>query len=424
MDQANAHYRGAFSLLTCLFFIWGLITTINGTLVPYFKEIFDLTFFEAGLVDWAFFISFLLMSIPSAKVIERYGYKVCLLFGIGLLFIGCLVFLLASIVVSYPLFLFALFILGIGITLLQVAANPFVSALGPNKYASSRLNLSQALNSLGKFLAPLIGAWFILDVSGFSPAEKLATIQTPYIIMASILLIALLCLKFTQLPVIAKISHQDTQTADHTLRSFYQLLIQYPHLKKGVIAIFILVGIEVSVVHYGNSYIMALRLPGYTLQSANTLVSYILIGELLGRFIGAFLLNKFPQLKSHNMLTVNALTGIALLLASIMTQGSLSLWCFILLGLCNSIMWSNIFTLSLVNIDKNTAKASSLLVTAIVGGAFIPLVVGLCADYYGIKNGFYTVIACYAYIVYFGLKGYKPVLNSEGNDAPQKLVAQ
>ena len=146
MDQANANYRGAFSLLTCLFFIWGLITTINGTLVPYFKEIFDLTFFEAGLVDWAFFISFLLMSIPSAKVIERYGYKACLLLGIGLLFIGCLVFLLASIVVSYPLFLFALFILGIGITLLQVAANPFVSALGPNKYASSRLNLSQALN--------------------------------------------------------------------------------------------------------------------------------------------------------------------------------------------------------------------------------------------------------------------------------------
>ena len=347
------------------------------------------------------------MSIPSAKVIERHGYKACLLFGVGLLLIGCLFFLLASIVVSYPLFLFALFILGIGITLLQVAANPFVSFLGPERHASSRLNLSQALNSLGKFLAPLIGAWFILDVSGFSPAEKLATIQTPYIIMASILLIALLGLKFTQLPVIPNISQQNTEIVDHSLSSFYQLLVQYPHLKKGVIAIFILVGIEVSVVHYGNSYIMSLELPGYTLQSANTLVSYILIGELSGRFIGAFLLNKLPQLKSHNMLTINAFSGIALLLVSIMTQGHLSLWCFILLGLCNSIMWSNIFTLSLVNLGKDTAKASSLLVTAIVGGAFIPLLVGLSADGFGMKSGFLVVAGCYFYIVYFAIFGYK-----------------
>jgi len=407
MNHANAHYRGAFALLTCLFFIWGLITTINGTLVPYFKEIFNLSFFQAGLVDWAFFISFLIMSIPSAKIIERHGYKTCLLLGIGLLFLGCLVFLLASVVVSYPLFLFALFILGIGITLLQVAANPFVATLGPEKNASSRLNLSQALNSLGKFLAPLIGAWFILDVTGFSPAEKLNTIQTPYIIMACILFVALLGLKFTQLPQVSHITHTDKQAKDNSLASFYQLLVKYPHLKKGVIAIFILVGIEVSVVHYGNSFIMALGLPGYTLQTANTMVSYILIGELLGRFMGAFLLNKIPNLKSHRMLAFNATTGIFLLFASIITTGEVSLWCFILLGLCNSIMWSNIFTLSLVNLGEDTAKGSSLLVTAIVGGAFIPLIVGLCADTFGVKNGFFVITICYCYIVYFGISGYK-----------------
>lgn len=381
--------KKALTSLTVLFFMMGFITCLNDILVPYLKEIFDLDYGKAALIQFCFFGAYGLTSIPSSKIIERFGYQTGMVLGFAITAVGCLLFFPAVSYHTYELFLFALFVLAAGIVLLQVAANPYVSVIGPKESASSRLTMVQAFNSFGTFLAPFFGAHFILSkIENTSNAEA---VKYPYLFIAMVLIVIAFLLSRLNLPKIESES-QDTGP--------WRSILKEPGLVLGAIGIFTYVGAEVAIGSFLVNYIMEITSMNET-QAAN-LVAYYWGCAMVGRFIGIVTLKQFSPGK---VLSIHAMLAIALILISINTRGNISVYSMVLVGLCNSIMFPTIFTLGIKDLNSGEEhKGSGLLATAILGGAIVPVMTGQMADEVGLRMALLLPTLCYGYIAILGLR--------------------
>lgn len=384
-------YRSAFMLLVMLFFMWGFITSLNDILIPHLKAVFDLNYTQAMLIQSCFFGSYFLMSLPASWLIERVGYTIGIVSGLVIMGLGCLLFYPASVIVFYPLFLFALFVLASGITVLQVAANPFVAAVGNPETASSRLNLSQGFNSLAHTIAPIFGTYLIL--SDEVKLDSVDAVQLPYLGLALALFALSAFFAFIKLPTL---QNDNNEEGDGNIW-------RHRHLKLGVLAIFLYVGIEVSIGGFLINFFGEPHIAGLPEEAAGHFVSYYWGGAMIGRFIGSALLQK---IKAEKLLSFSSIGALTLVTTTILSTGQVAMWAILLVGLFNSVMFPNIFTLAIRGLGKNTSRGSGLLIMAIVGGAIVPFIQGLLADHFGIQFSFVIGLFCYGYVLYYSWKGY------------------
>lgn len=453
--------RFAFSVVTVLFFMWGFISCMNDLLIPKFKAEFDLTQFQANLVQFFFFgayfiISFVYFIISAAygDPINKIGYKNGLILGLILTAGACLVFYPAANAESYPLFLTALCMLGSGVTIIQIAANPYISILGPESSASSRLNLSQGLNSLGYVLTPLIGGYFLFKEE---VEAGLDSVKAPYLGLAVILFIIAAAIKFTKLP-----AFRQEGTVEAGIKVF-----RHKHFKWGWFAIFFYVGAEVTVGSILVNYLGDKDIAGLTEEEGVKYLSFYWGGLMIGRLMGAISLSglaaakKFPAMIGAAVISIGVIfisasfksemtftdiwpylvtvalsflffrlgnglpgrmVGLFALVATVLsilamtTSGEFALWSIVGIGLFNSIMWSNIFTLSIRGLGKDTSQGSSLLVMMIVGGAILPAIQGILMDMTNVRYSLAIVLVSYLYLAFFGFIGSK--IGRDADEAP------
>lgn len=396
-------YLVPFITVTALFFIFGFITTLNMALVPHLKSIFNLEYGPAMLADSAFFLAFFIFSSPSSKVIEWIGYKRTMVVSLFIQVVGCALFIPAAKLVSFPLFLTAVFIVGAGITALQVSANPYVAILGPEPTASVRLTLAQAFNSIGCAIAPLVAGAFILEDSSkvLSKAQIASTVRVPYMLIAAGLLLLGLAVAFSHLPPISETqSFRPGKEGDPVLsRSIWS----YRHTVLAAIGIFLYVGVEVGLASIAVNYFKSQGMS--TLSTASFLVSLYWLGAMVGRLLGSWVLTK---VESGKLLGVFGIAAAILIGVSMITSGWVAIMTLVLCGFLNSIMFPNIFTLGIAGLGPMTSKGSGLIITACVGGAVVPWLIGVLADHVGIQHAFVLPMFCYLYIAYYGLSGSKP----------------
>jgi FHS family L-fucose permease-like MFS transporter len=415
-DAAAGHERAYLAplvALTSLFFMWGLITSLNDILIPHLKAAFTLSYVEATLIQFAFFGAYFVMSMPSGWLVERMGYKRGIIVGLLVASAGCVAFYPAAAAASYPLFLGALFVLASGITLLQVAANPYVTILGPARTASSRLTLTQAFNSLGTTIGPYLGAILILaapvpgDIGSVGAARvvgatgsgaEAALVQTPYLGLAAVLFAIAVVFAALRLPAVG--AGDSGAAASPTAP-----LLSHRHLLLGVVAIFVYVGGEVAIGSLLVNFMMDPSIGGLAQQTAGQHLSYYWGGAMVGRFVGALAM---VYVRPGRVLAFNATAAVALLAIALVSAGHTAMWSVLAIGLCNSIMFPTIFALALTGLGRHTGEGSGLLCMAIVGGAIVPVIQGFFADHVGILNSFVVPVFCYLYIVYYGLYGHRP----------------
>lgn len=395
-EQSNKNYLFPLTAMTTLFFLWGFITVLNDVLIPRLKGVFDLTYFEAMLVQFCFFGAYFIVSIPAGILVKQLGYKKGILTGLIVASIGCMLFYPAVVVHEYWLFLGALFVLAAGVTVLQVSANPYVAALGPEKTASSRLNLAQALNALGTTVGPYVGGILFFGTASTlaASAASAESVKVPYLMLAAALLLIAIIFAFIKLPEIE--AHKEENNAAIESRS----LTQAPHLTMGVLAIFCYVGGEVAIGSFLVNYFGEAHIAGLEEHAAAALISYYWGGAMVGRFIGSALLQKIAPSKA---IAFNAFSVIALLLITIFTQGDVALYSVLAIGLFNSIMFPTIFSVAIEKLGSLTSKGSGWLCLAIVGGALVPLLQGFIADTVNIQQSFFVPMICYVFIAWYGL---------------------
>ncbi|HET7674665.1 MAG TPA: sugar MFS transporter [Gammaproteobacteria bacterium] len=402
----------AMAVMTVIFFMWGFLTSLNDVLIPHLKAVFALNYAEIMLVQFVFFGAYFVTSLPSGRVVARFGYKNSIVIGLLVAGCGAALFYPAAALPSYPVFLAAFFILASGITLLQVAANPYVSLLGPLRTAASRLNLAQALNSLGTTLAPKFGGLLILSATVLGAAEvaKLPAVQQaayraaqahavqgPYIGLAVVLMLLALGVFLFRLP-----DPGATATKTGAAKPAFREVLKHKHLLFGVIGIFVYVGAEVSIGSFMINYISLPAIGNLPEARAANFVALYWGGAMIGRFIGAALLQKIDPRK---LLGIFATIAAILVLTTMASTGFVAVWSIVAIGLFNSIMFPNIFTLGIDRLGPLTDRASSLLIMAIVGGAVIPLLQGVLADHIGVHHAFVLPLACYLYIIFYGFRG-------------------
>jgi MFS transporter, FHS family, L-fucose permease len=415
----NRNYTPALAVLTSLFFMWGFLTCLNDILIPHLKAAFELNYAQAMLIQSFFFMAYFIMSLPSGTLVERLGYKNGIFIGLMTAGAGCLLFYPAAGMRSYTMFLVAFFILASGITLLQVAANPYVAILGKPQTASSRLTLTQAFNSLGTTIAPIFGSILILSVSktpeqlkALSPAEldtfrvtEASAVQGPYLGLAAALVLVAVLIALTHLPKIeaASVVSADGGGSSHDHR--HESAWKYRHLVLGAIGIFVYVGGEVAIGSFLVNYISQPSIGAMSVETAGKYVSLYWGGAMVGRFIGAAVMR---YVRPGRVLTVHALAVMTLVVTAMLTTGHVSMWAILAVGLFNSIMFPTIFTLAIDGLGKHTGQASGILCMAIVGGALVPVLQGALADQIGIQLAFILPVLCYAYIAYYGWRGHVP----------------
>jgi MFS transporter, FHS family, L-fucose permease len=408
---------GPLITVTTLFFIWGFLTSLNDILVPHFKETFELNYAKVMLIQLAFFSAYFFFSIPSAKVIDWIGYQKTMVLGLATMALGALLFIPAASVPSFPLFLTALMILGTGITALQVAANPYVTVLGPAKTSSSRLTWTQAFNSLGTLLGPPLGGLLILSVApktvdekrGMSPQalhayqlQEAASVKHPYLVICVALVILGVIIASAKLPPIPEAQRHQARgsSADSVWR--------HRHLVLGAIGIFVYVGAEVSIGSLMINYISQPAIGGLSQAAASRYLGYFYWGgAMVGRFIGSGVLRRIT---TGTLLGCAAAGSCILVLISTSATGHVAMWTILAVGLCNSIMFPSIFALGVAELGPLTGDGSGLLNTAIVGGAIIPLIAGALADRFGVQHALLLPAVCYVYILYYALKGSRPAI--------------
>lgn len=409
-------YRGAFAMVTMLFFIWGFLTSLNDILIPHLKSIFDLNYAEVMLVQFVFFVAYAVFGYPSGRIVERIGYKRMMVAGLLIMAVGAILFIPAANLPSFPLFLLALIFLGAGMASLQVAANPYVTVLGPAKSASSRLNLSQAFNSLGTTIGPPIGGFLILkgaeklveNVHSLSPValhayrvQQAASVKFPYLIFTLVLILLALAIGFYKFPRI------EGATMEHETKGEKHISIwHYRHVMLGAIAIFVYVGAEVAIGSFLINYFGLKDIAGMTAEAASLFLPVYWGGAMIGRFIGSAVLQK---MKTARLIAICAFVAMALVIVSMLSSGHVAMWSILLVGFFNSIMFPSIFTLGVAEMGPLTGEASGLLVTAIVGGAVIPELQGVLADHIGLHHAFILPVLCYIFIAYYGLKGFRVI---------------
>ncbi len=416
---AGGRTTGPLAVVTTLFFMWGFVTCLNDILIPHLKSIFDLNYAAVMLVQFCFFSGYFAFAIAAGKIVDWIGYKRTMVVGLLTMALGAILFIPAASLPAYPFFLTALVIIAAGMTALQVSANPYVSVLGRPETASSRLNLAQAFNSLGTFIAPYFGSLFILSSAAKSMEEvrrmppaalqayrlhEAATVKSPYILIAATLIALAIVIGMFKLPVIHGVEDA-TDPADPNTKTAIKLWSQR-HLILGVIGIFVYVGAEVSIGSFLVNYFSQHDIGNMTEKAAAVYVSFYWGCAMVGRFIGSAVLQKMP---TGLLLGVVAIVACLLVTTSMLSFGSIAMWSIILVGLFNSVMFPSIFTLGIAGLGHLTSKGSGLLVMAIVGGAIIPELQGAIADRIGIHHAFVLPVLCYLYIAFYGFKGSRPV---------------
>jgi FHS family L-fucose permease-like MFS transporter len=396
-------YLVPFITVTALFFIFGFITNLNMALVPHLRSIFDLPYGAAMLAESAFFLAYFIFSAPTSKLIETIGYKRTMVVSLFIQVVGCLLFVPAARLVSFPLFLTAVFVVGAGVTALQTSANPYVSILGPEHSAPIRLTLAQAFNSIGGTIAPLVaGAYILTDPGKLASKASIAnTVRGPYIAIAAGLLLLGCAVAFSHLPAITETQsfRPGKEGGDLLSRSIWS----FRHTVLGALGIFFYVGVEVGLASIAINYFNTQGMN--TAKTASLLVSLYWFGMLVGRLLGSWILTR---VRSGKLLGIFGFAATALITISMFSSGQVAIWALVLCGLFNSIMFPNIFTLGLVGLGPMTSKGSGLMMTAVVGGAVIPYLLGALADKVGIQYSFVIPVICYLYIAFYGLWGSKP----------------
>lgn len=392
---ANNYYL-ALSTLTILFFMMGFITCMNDILIPYLKSVFSLNYTEAMLVNMCFFMAYFVVSVPSGLLVGKIGYKKGIIAGFILAALGCLLFYPSAELKSYPLFLFSFFVLASGITLLQVAGNPYVAVLGKAETASARLTLTQAFNSVGTTVAPVLGSILILTQLEQAP-DSVTAVKMPYLVLSCVMLLIALVISFIRLPEIKSAAEVQPETDSKGAWSFR-------HLRLGAVGIFLYVGAEVAIGSFLVNYFGLSEVMGMAETEAGHYVAFYWGGAMVGRFIGAYVLRRISPEK---VLVFTGIMAIILILLSLGTTGLLAMWSLLAVGLFNAVMFATIFTLAVKNLKEYTNQGSGILCTAIVGGALIPLLQGFAADAFGLRLAFLVPVVCYLYIAWYGAKGYK-----------------
>ena len=415
--QAPAqNYTRPLAIVTTLFFMWGFLTCLNDILVPHLKSIFDLGYARVMLIQFAFFSAYFLFSLPWSKVVNAIGYQKTMVAGLLCMAVGAFLFLPAASSASFTLFLGAFIVLAAGITGLQVAANPYVVVLGKPETASSRLDLTQAFNSLGTTIAPKLGGLLILaaapltveELKALSPTalhlyrvQEAASVKMPYTVIGIALLLLAVLIAASKLP---SIEHAQFRPDANSGDSIWK----HPNLVFGALAIFAYVGAEVSIGSFLVNYFGQDEIAGLSAKSAAGYVSFYWGGAMIGRFLGAGLLRKF---RAGHLLGAFAICTSLLVTLSMITHGHFAMWSILAVGFFNSIMFPTIFSLGVAELGPLTGNASGILNMAIVGGAIVPLIQGVIADHIGIHHAFFVPVICYLYILYYALSGSKP--NSE-----------
>lgn len=412
-------YLGSLTILTSLFFIWGFITSLNDILIPHLKSVFTLNYTQAMLVQFCFFTAYFVVSIPSGYLVEKIDYKGGIIAGLSTAGIGCLLFYPAASQHSYPLFLTALFVLAAGITLLQVAANPYVTILGKPETASSRLTMTQAFNSLGTAIAPYFGALFILstavksaneikllntdELSAYQAAQA-AAVQNPYLFLAAVLFFIAVIFAMIKLPEVKSAGQQPANAEKVFFDNEHDSAWTYKHLVFGAIGIFVYVGAEVCIGSFLINFLGDPAIAGMAEKDAGKYVSFYWGGAMIGRFAGAGAMQK---IQPDKVLTFNAITAAILVLMTMIGSGSFAMWTILSVGLFNSIMFPTIFSLAVKGLGEHTGQGSGILCAAIAGGAILPVVQGIFADRIGIQTAFFIPVLGYLYIAYYGWRGHK-----------------
>jgi len=394
--DSQERYPVAFGVMTSVFFMWGFITCLNDILIPHLKGSFDLSYTQAMLVQFCFFGAYFICSIPAGRILHRVGYKRGVIIGLCIAGLGALMFYPAAEYQTYGIFLAALFVLASGITLLQVAANPYVVALGPAATGPSRLNLAQAFNSLGTTVAPIIGGALIFGgMEAASSAADAESVKLPYVGLAVALVAIAAILSVIKMPSL----RDDSE--DQTAAKLSEALKQ-PHLFYGVLAIFLYVGGEVAIGSFLVSFLGEPDVAGLAESSAANYVALYWGGAMVGRFIGSVLMTR---IRPGLLLTVHAGLAVLLVATAASASGVLAMYSILAVGLCNSIMFPTIFSLSLQGLGRLTSAGSAALCLAIVGGALVPLLQGVVADAISLRAGFVVPVICYLYIGWYGMRG-------------------
>lgn len=474
-DGKGTNYAFALSVLTSLFFMWGFITCLNDILIPHLKAAFGLNYVQTMLIQFTFFTAYFIVSIPSGSIVEKIGYRRGIVVGLIVAGIGCLLFYPAAETRTYALFLGALFVLASGITLLQVAANPYVAILGSPQTASSRLNMTQAFNSLGTTIAPIIGAALILSTAA-KTAEQIAqlpgdeqiaymtaeaaSVQVPYLALAAILFVIAALFALIKLPDIEAADAESSGGGTHD--TLHHSAWGYRHLVLGAVGIFVYVGGEVAIGSFLVNYLSQDSIAGLAEADAGKYVSLYWGGAMIGRFFGAITLagkrttrqylllalilplafvlayyntssigDSFIYLafaaanlalfligigRPGRTLTLLACGAATLVVCTMMLSGVPAMWTVLAVGMFNSIMFPTIFTLAIDGLGKHTGQGSGILCAAIVGGAIVPVLQGFFADRIGIQHAFFLPVLCYLYIAYYGLKGHVPAFRKVSPD--------
>jgi MFS transporter, FHS family, L-fucose permease len=405
-------------LITTLFFLWALGVNLNDILIPRFRSAFGLSDFESSFIQVAFFGGYCLAAYPAGWLMERIGYKKGILTGLLLCATGALLFLPASMVGLYGFFLVALFVMACGQSFLEVASNPYVTILGPAASSERRLNFAQSFNAVGAVTAPLIGGLFILTGKEFSAAQlaamnvaqlhayraaEAASVKLPYVVIAVIFLCMALVISLTYLPdVTEKTGGRGTHASTDKPRDS---IFAHPHLVKGVIAQFFYVGAQVGVASFVIRFAQH-TVPGMTARRAAYYLLGHQIGFMLGRFGGSAAMKKVAPTR---LLSAFAMGCLVCVVIALVGSGIVPVWALVLIGFFHSIMFPTIFALSIKDLGPLTKRGSSLLVMAIIGGAFFPAIMGRISDASNIQTAFAIPLVCYVYILYFAVNGYRPV---------------
>ena len=396
-------------IVMCLMFFWNMSRNINDILIPHLKRACQLTDLQSSLIQSAFFGAYFLLALPAGQFIQKKGYRAGMITGLLTAAIGAALFFPAAEIRYYPLFLLALFVMAAGFTFLEVTATPYISKLGDASGASSRLSLSAAVGSVGATIAPYVGSLLLLHekdipqstIDAFNPNQlqefltgEANLVKLPYLGLAGLFIAMAILLLFIKLPTI-----KDEEQTKYSFKNIFQ----FPHTILGVVAVFCYVGAEVGIVSFLIRYSKSMHLPGLTEQKSALFISVFMGLVLFGRLVGSYILKKFAPSK---MLVVSASGAFVLVLMAILSTGYFSIWSLAVIGLFTSIMYPIVFTLSIKNLGGYTKTASSLLIMGIVGGAIIPPIMGQISDKAGIRFAFIAPLVCYAYVLFYALKGH------------------
>jgi FHS family L-fucose permease-like MFS transporter len=404
-------------MVTSLFFLWALGVNLNDILIPHLKKAFGLSDFRSSLIQTAFFGGYFLAALPAGWLMEKIGYKRGILVGLIVCATGAFLFIPAASILVYGFFLFALFVMACGQGVLEVAANPYVTVLGPPESSERRLNLAQSFNSVGALVTPIIGAAFILsgiehsrpELQAMTPtalqayrAAEASTVKVPYLVITGLFLAVAVLIYFSDLP---EIREDDGEAEPQTLSQGVKGLWQHKHLVKGVMAQFFYVGAQVGVASFVIRFAQY-SMPGTPEKMAANYLKLHLLGFMIGRFAGSAIMKHVAAPRLLSWFGFAALTCLAIVL---LASGAAPVWAVVLLGFFHSIFFPTIFALSVKQLGPYTKLGSSFLVMSIIGGAVYPAVMGYISDFSTIRTAFLVPLICHSYVLYFSLRGYQPV---------------